>query len=84
VEWQLAPNLRFFLQVTTAIGVAEGTNLSLQGSFCYGYKLTLAEDLKLELSSSAGYPNYFQLAIVNSKFRAALPMVTSEGSAARF
>ena len=77
------PNLRFFIQPTTAFGFADGS-VNIQQSLAYGYKLILTDELKLEVTSSIGYPNYFQLALINNKFRAVIPFATSEGSMAEF
>ena len=40
--------------------------------------------MKLELASSIGYPNYFQISIISSKFRASIPFLTSEGTTMQF
>ena len=86
VEWQVAHNLRFFVQLTSSFsfGGKEGSSINISQAIAYGYKLQLAEDLKLELTSSFGYPNYFQIGIINSKFRASIPFATSEGSTTNF
>ena len=86
VEWQLNNHLKLFVQPTVVLGLNGGQdiNLNLQTSLAYGYKLIINEDLKLQLTSSIGYPNYFQVSIINSKFRAAIPFATSQGSPAQF
>ena len=59
-------------------------SINIQQSLLYGYKLVLTDDLKLEISSAIGYPNYFQIGLMSSKFRALVPFATSEGSAVEF
>ena len=85
IEWVLNNNLRMFVQPTIGLGLSgqEG-NLNLQTSLAYGYKLLLLDDLKLEFTSSIGYPNYFQIGLINSKFRVAVPFATSEGTTGKF
>ena len=82
----MANHLKLFVQPTLVFALSGGqeTNINIQTSLAYGFKLLISDDLKLELTSSMGYPNYFQLAIINSKFRVAVPFATSEGSAAQF
>lgn len=79
VEWQMAERLRMFVQLTMGINFStQEQNISIHPSLTYGYKLLLTEDLKLELASSIGYPNYFQVSLFSSKFRVSIPFATSD------
>lgn len=71
------------MNVSCSFG-GKGSNINISQALVYGYKLQLIDDLKIELTSSIGYPNYFQIGIINSKFRASIPFATSEGSTTNF
>lgn len=48
LEWQMGPDLRFFVQLSTGINFnIQDSSLSMQQSMIYGYKLMLNNDLKL-------------------------------------
>ena len=79
VEWQLDHNLRFYVQLNLNMELnAREKQISLNNSLVYGYKLTLSNDLKLELTSTIGAVNYFQLSFVSNKYRASLPAVAPD------
>lgn len=85
VEWQMGPDLRFFVQLSTGANFSlQDSSISLHQSMIYGYKLMLSNDLKLELTSSMGFPNYFQLSLSSSKFRVAIPLAAAEPDQSRF
>jgi len=49
IEWQVANNLRFFVQITSALsfGGKDNSNINISQALAYGYKLQLADDLRL-------------------------------------
>lgn len=48
VEWQMGPNLRFYVQLSTGLSFNSQENgFNIQQSLTYGYKLILHQDLKL-------------------------------------
>lgn len=48
VEWQINPNLRFYLQLSTGLNFnPQDGSINVQQSLTYGYKLVLHQDLKI-------------------------------------
>lgn len=85
VEFQVNPNLRLFIQLSTAFDFNHKENdISIRPSLTYGYKLIVSEDLKIELASCLGAPNYFQLSFISTKYRVSIPMITAETELIKF
>ena len=46
--------------------------------------MAVSEDLKIELASCIGNPNYLQISFMSSKFRVGIPLLAAEVDFARF
>lgn len=81
---QISENFRLFGQVSAAIEAQSKEGINLRPSFTYGYRLMVSEDLKIELASCIGAPNYLQLSFMSSKFRVGIPLLAAEVDFAKF
>jgi hypothetical protein len=84
LELQVSESFRLFGQISAAIESQGSEGINLRPSLTYGYRLVVSEDLKVELASCIGSPNYLQLSFLSSKFRVGIPLITAEVDLVQF